>query len=689
MTGLPPPLDPNAVPAVLRERSQWVAWRYVLRKEGVKPTKVPYQPNGEPAKSDDPSTWVSFDEAVAAWRADPSLAGIGYVFSADDPFTGIDLDRSVVDGQLIPGARAIVDAFATFTEVSPSGQGVKLILIGRKPEGAGCAKKHVDGIASVEVYDKLRYFTITGRHLDGTPSAIEERQERLDALCARLWPKRRERQAPAPVAERGRHENIDMAVRERRCVAYLEKCPDAISGQGGHDATLHAACECFRFGLDEDAVWRVMRWFNDRKTGGEAWTDRDLAHKIESAREKVSQAGEVGVRLADSGTAATAGAEPLPTLEGPHGLRLVANSARRTSAKTTVRFDLSHNGVQLTEVQGSNTPTAQRQLGESICAELEGRGVNPDDGVRGDIGRWVRRVLSSESVRLVDARLERIRAAQAPPPNSSPTMVGMATAHLGAAFDFRFAEGSGRGRMAWSEARGDLVSQQEFTALRDPELLARLESARDYAAPTEGDPSKHIKHLGFALPVVWTALTQGLPPEAGESRLDAGSKAAARFREHLERLLLTPEAWSKDAGSLGSRDAPGSVRRTTLAEKASSLAGAAPGAWHRVHPGITVFVGSEGCGSPPLLAIRHTACRYAIRGLTVPGVTDERALAVLAGRYGLLATEGDVPASLAREAGQRGLVVLCPDFATRVMAPDQESTEAPESVASGRQGGMR
>ena len=90
---------------------------------------------------------------------------------------------------------------------------------------------------------------------------------------------------------------VAMADRERRCVAYLGKCPDAISGQGGHDATLRAACECFRFGLDDDAAWRVMHWFNENKTGGEQWTDKELAHKIDDARPKVAAAGEVGVRL--------------------------------------------------------------------------------------------------------------------------------------------------------------------------------------------------------------------------------------------------------------------------------------------------------------------------------------------------------------------------------------------------------
>ncbi|QKK08991.1 MAG: hypothetical protein HND58_13020 [Planctomycetota bacterium] len=256
---------------------------------------MPFQTNGEPAKSADPSTWVSFEAAMSAWRAG-GFDGIGYVFSEDDPYSGIDLDDCIVEGKLIPGAQAIVDAFATYSEISPSGNGVKMVGEGRKPENAGCKKYRVDEIPCVEVYDTERYFTITGQALPGTPRRLADCQTQLDALCQRLWPTK-PRPAPRPGHEAGHHESVAMADRERRCVAYLGKCPDAISGQGGHDATLRAACECFRFGLDDDAVWRAMHWFNENKTGGEQWNEKELAHKIDDARTKVAEDGEFEVRL--------------------------------------------------------------------------------------------------------------------------------------------------------------------------------------------------------------------------------------------------------------------------------------------------------------------------------------------------------------------------------------------------------
>lgn len=88
------------IPPELRELPQWLLWRRELR--GDKPTKIPYQPCGiKNAKSNDPATWCNFEEAIAV--AD-KFDGIGFVFSPNDPFIGIDLDHCVdpTTGQILP-----------------------------------------------------------------------------------------------------------------------------------------------------------------------------------------------------------------------------------------------------------------------------------------------------------------------------------------------------------------------------------------------------------------------------------------------------------------------------------------------------------------------------------------------------------------------------------------------------------
>ena len=167
-------------PAGTRDSPQWVAWKYIER-DG-KPTKSPINPHtGEFAKSTDASTWGTFDEALAACTQDASLSGVGFVFTADDPYCGVDLDdcRDPDSGQLKDWAREIVEQLASYTEVSPSGTGVKVFVRAVKP-GRRCRKAYHDG--EVEIYDHDRFFTVTGERLSETPPSIEERQEQLDAL---------------------------------------------------------------------------------------------------------------------------------------------------------------------------------------------------------------------------------------------------------------------------------------------------------------------------------------------------------------------------------------------------------------------------------------------------------------------------------------------------------------------------
>lgn len=75
-----------------------------------------------------------------------------------------------------------------------------------------------------------------------------------------------------------------------RCLAYLERLPPAISGEGGHNATFRAACEVVRFGLAGAEAWEAMRWWNAHKCTP-PWTDHELEHKLSDAQ-RHAQAGE-------------------------------------------------------------------------------------------------------------------------------------------------------------------------------------------------------------------------------------------------------------------------------------------------------------------------------------------------------------------------------------------------------------
>lgn len=78
-----------------------------------------------------------------------------------------------------------------------------------------------------------------------------------------------------------------------RTLAYLKQLPRARSGSGGHAATLRAACECVRFGLTEAEQLQALTWYSDNMCDP-PWTERELMHKLTSARTKAVFGERVG-----------------------------------------------------------------------------------------------------------------------------------------------------------------------------------------------------------------------------------------------------------------------------------------------------------------------------------------------------------------------------------------------------------
>jgi Uncharacterized conserved protein len=179
-------IDPSfdTIPTELRKRDQWIVWRSETR-DGDR-TKVPYQPNGRHAKTSDPGTWGSFDEARTAYERE-GFSGIGFVFSEDDPFVGIDLDSCVTDGDLTGGAWKVVNQLDSYTEASPSGTGLHIIIEGFLTSDRN-RTSDVKGLKELEIYEDGRYFTFTGRSLEGTPSGVEQRAQELHTLCEEVLP---------------------------------------------------------------------------------------------------------------------------------------------------------------------------------------------------------------------------------------------------------------------------------------------------------------------------------------------------------------------------------------------------------------------------------------------------------------------------------------------------------------------
>lgn len=167
------------IPLELRALNQWCLWR--LEDIGAnKPTKIPYQINGELANVNDPSTWASFEQVL--WAKSNvrqnviPYSGIGFVFHSSDPFCFIDLDDNNGDPAILDRHMKIFREFDSYAETSPSGKGLHIIIRGQIPQGRRRS--------NIEVYSSQRYATMTGNVFNSKP--ITDYQEKLTLLFEQM-----------------------------------------------------------------------------------------------------------------------------------------------------------------------------------------------------------------------------------------------------------------------------------------------------------------------------------------------------------------------------------------------------------------------------------------------------------------------------------------------------------------------
>jgi putative DNA primase/helicase len=177
---IPEPLPVNF--ASILERLQgyphFVVWKYAIIDDEIK--KPPVDPKtGKRASVANPATWGSFEQVKAAYEAG-KYAGIGIVLTSDMGMVGIDIDHCIQEGSVSDEARQIESAINSYTEASPSGTGIRIMLAGKLP---GQFRRK----GSLELYEDMRYLTLTGHTLSDTPKDIQPRHRELYGLYQRIF----------------------------------------------------------------------------------------------------------------------------------------------------------------------------------------------------------------------------------------------------------------------------------------------------------------------------------------------------------------------------------------------------------------------------------------------------------------------------------------------------------------------
>lgn len=191
-----------SVPTAMRDLPQWLLWRLESYAGDKKPRKVPYYVSGRKRTGtqgslDDRGELASFEIALTH-LARGHYSGLGFAFLPGDGLVGIDIDGAIdADGVVSDRCQAIIDACASYTELSPSGRGVHIICHGE-------TVTFKDNRIGLEVFCGRQYFTVTGRAWPGAAPQVvplaEKTLARLKATVASAKPAAAARKA-APAAQ--------------------------------------------------------------------------------------------------------------------------------------------------------------------------------------------------------------------------------------------------------------------------------------------------------------------------------------------------------------------------------------------------------------------------------------------------------------------------------------------------------
>lgn len=267
------------IPAVLKTRSQWVCWQTCTR-DGT-PTKVPINPaTDDYASVTDPDTWTTYDTAHD-YSTKHDMDGVGFVFTADDPYTGVDLDdaRDPATETIDEWALDVILRLDSYTERSPSGTGYHILVEGSVPDGG-------NRNGNLELYDHGRYFTMTGDHVAGTPLTIEPRTAELAAIHTEYIatdPAQQQAPPPTPVDATDR-ELIEKAMNAANGDKFRRLWLGDTAGYDSHSEADQALCNLLAFWTGGDPHC-IERLFAKSGLVREKWTARPeyREHTIQTA----------------------------------------------------------------------------------------------------------------------------------------------------------------------------------------------------------------------------------------------------------------------------------------------------------------------------------------------------------------------------------------------------------------------
>ena len=276
-------LAPNMPDALLR-LPIWIGWDF--EHDGKKWGKIPKNPRTRGnAATDKPATWGTLGDALTKHSAN-AYEGIAIVITKRRDIlpidlVGIDLDdcRDSDTGDIDDWAIDIIDSLATYTEVSPSGTGVKLLCVATWPEESVACGRNFSS-QKIEIY-REKYWCMTGHIVPGALATIERRDAELTALWDRVSQAERNAKKPAANGAASTSSSDDGKYEK-----YLAKCERSIQGGNGENSgsdelmcTIRKFVE--KFHTDHQTTLRAITLYYNPTRCDPPWSDKELRHKVD------------------------------------------------------------------------------------------------------------------------------------------------------------------------------------------------------------------------------------------------------------------------------------------------------------------------------------------------------------------------------------------------------------------------
>lgn len=176
------PFSIEGVPKALKKKQRWSPWKSVWSEDRQKWDKIPFNAKAPEygVSTAKPDKWVGFEEALTTYNQHQGkFAGVGYLMTGVHGIVGIDLDGCVKDGKIADWAQTIIVGSGSYWEFSPSGNGIRIFLIG------SVARDWTNHERGIECYagHKPRFLTVTGQMGPSSPPDVMPAPEGfLDAL---------------------------------------------------------------------------------------------------------------------------------------------------------------------------------------------------------------------------------------------------------------------------------------------------------------------------------------------------------------------------------------------------------------------------------------------------------------------------------------------------------------------------